>query len=177
MGIYHAGYRGRADAPNYDAMSEELLRIEAMTPEQRAEREARLAENRARMIREAESDRANNTLALSLLEPVLLALAEAGVDITIQEKANGNTLRTAARMGGKVIVGRLVTERRCTRKGAYEAKEWQPEAIDCIASTAVEAVNGNRLQVGVTETEIIAVIRNGYSEINSRVLRAPRSAA
>lgn len=175
MGILHAGVMGRADAPDFDAMNESMMKEAAWTPEERAAHEAAKIEERKRWKIEAELERASSMEARPLLQPIIEALQYIGVAIEIRQCDGLSTLAYKARMGRTVTAGKWVTEKVRDRKGWFDMKAWKPEAIPCIATSSQDLTNGGLVQIGVTHDEFIAVIRPSYGDTGTKVIRATRN--
>jgi hypothetical protein len=165
----------------WDAFSAgEFSRRAALTDAERAEEDRIAAEKAAaetqRELARIAVETASRNSALELLDPVLTALADAGA-LTCLGAYAVRDLRYAARMGGAIVLGGVENVMHRNRKGQFSVREWvSAPSTSCVATAAATwKKTGGVVTVGLTETEILAVIMPGFGqETKTRVLRAPR---
>ncbi len=168
----------------YEGLADAVMRWESLTPEQRAEEEARSAAQAEKIRAEMAEKARSHEQALLLLEPVIAGLVKAG----LIDRKQADELRQDASMGGTVPNGATEKARQANenpppvvRGNIYwkngESTRWLEYApIPCTASCCEHVGHTAETYVGITDEEIIVWLYK-WPMKHPKVLRAPREAA
>jgi len=168
----------------YEGLADAVMRWESLTPEQRAEEEARSAAQAAKIGAEMDEKARAHEQALRLLEPAIAGLVQAG----LLDRKQADELRQDARMGGTVPNGATEKAHRSNENSPAvvrgqiywrdgESTRWLEYApIPCIASCCEHFGHTAETYIGVTKSEVI-VWSYKWPMKHPKVLRAPRETA
>lgn len=168
----------------YEGLADAVMRWESLTPEQRAEEEARSAAQAEKIGAEMAEKARSHEQALRLLEPVIAGMVQAG----LLDRKQADELRQDASMGGTVPNGATEKAHRANKNQPAvvrsrkfyvdgEMTRWLEYApVQCLASCGERFGYTAEAYIGVTESEVIAWAYR-WPMKHPKMLRAPREAA
>ncbi len=168
----------------YEGLADAVMRWESLTPEQRAEEDARAHEQAEKIGAEMAEKASAHEQALRLLEPAIAGVIQAG----LLDRKQAEELRQDASMGGTVPNGATEKAHRANENAPAvvrgkiywrdgESTRWLEYApIPCTASCCEHVGHTAETYIGVTESEVIVWLYK-WPMKHPKVLRAPREAA